>query len=150
MEIPPRIQIYASLKDIQDFRILHFKDIKHAKEAPSHFYIAFPARDDVSLIICIITSQKESRESYYKRVNAKAIKSLVFVDKDTFSFLAKRSVIDCNQAELITKEELKNRIDIDFPYKKKNKIVPPNLKKDIKSAIIQSPLISPIIKNMIL
>ena len=37
------------------------KDVKHAKEAPPHFYITFPIKDDLTLIICIITYQFGSK-----------------------------------------------------------------------------------------
>jgi hypothetical protein len=145
MDIPPGVL----LNSIKDFCILYFKDAKHAKEAPSHFYVTFPIKDDLSLIICIITSQIESSERHYKRTNPKAVKSLVPIDRNIFSFLNKKSIIDCNQAELLSKEELKKRIDPGGPCEIKEKKVPSYLKKDIGSAIIQSPLIAPYIKKLI-
>ena len=101
MEIPPGVL----LNSIKDFCILYFKDVKHTKEAPTHFYVAFPVKDDLNLIICIITSQIESRERHYKRTNPKGIKSLVPIDNSIFSFLDrnKESIIDGNQSEFLSK-----------------------------------------------
>lgn len=146
MDLPVR----ALLSGIRDFCIFYFKDIKHAKDAPPHFYVVFPVKGGSGIIFIIITSQVERQTAYYKRANAKAIRSLVSVDKNAFPFLKKeKSVIDCNQAELITKEELTKRIDSNFPCRRKPQSVPPNLKADINSAIIQSPLIAPAIKRLI-
>jgi hypothetical protein len=113
MDLPPEVL----LNSIRDFCILYFKDVNHAKEAPPHFYITFPIKDDLNLIICIITSQIGSKEKYYKRTNPKAIKSLIPIDSNIFSFLDrnKKSIIECNQAEFLSKEELVKRIDPNGP-----------------------------------
>jgi len=145
MDIPPGVL----LNSIKDFCILHFKDIEHTKEAPPHFYVAFPIKDDLNLIICILTSQVESQKAYYKRTNPKAVKSLIKVNRNIFSFLKTETIIDCNKAELLSKEELTKRIDIGHPYKIKERKVPLYLKGEIGSAIIQSPLIPPYIKKLI-
>ena len=143
MEIPPGVL----LNSIKDFCILYFKDVKHTKEAPTHFYVAFPVKDDLNLIICIITSQIESREKYYKNTNLKAVKSLVPIDRNIFSFLNKKSIIDCNRAELLSKEELERRID--GPCEIKERKIPLYLKREVGSAIIQSPLIASYVKRLI-
>jgi hypothetical protein len=139
------------LNSIRDFCVIYFKDSKHQKDAPPHFYVTFPVRDALSLIICIITSQVATQKEYYRRTNAKAEKCLIQVSNDVFSFLdrKKNSVIDCNQAELLSKEELRKRIDSQTPFEIKERKIPSFLKKEVGSAIIRSPLIPKSIKNLI-
>ena len=139
----------ALLNSINAFCILYFKDLNHDKDAPCHFYVAFPIKDDLSLIICILTSQVEAQKGYYKRTNPKAVKCLIEIDRNILSFLNKETIIDCNKAELLSKEELKKRIDPDHPCEIKERKVPSYLKREIGSAIIQSPLISAHIKKLI-
>jgi len=147
MDFPPEVL----LNSIRDFCVIYFKDIKHEKDAPPHFYLTFPVRDDLSLIICIITSLVETQREYYRRTNAEAGKCLIQVSNDIFSFLdrKKNSVIDCNQAELLSKEELRRRIDSQIPFEIKERKLPSYLKRDVASAIIQSPLIPKSIKTFI-
>jgi hypothetical protein len=147
MDLPPEVL----LNSIRDFCVIYFKDKQHSKDAPPHFYVTFPIKDDLTPIICIITSQVKTQREYYRRVNPKAGKCLIPVSNDIFSFLDrdKKSVIDCNKAELLSKEELRKRIAPSVPLKIKEKIIPSYLKRDICGAIIQSPLIAPFIKKII-
>jgi len=146
MDLPAR----ALLSNINNFCTFFFKDLKHAPEAPPHHYIIFPAGDGLSLTICIITSQIDSKIAYYKKTRPKAIESLVPVNENMLSFLKEESIIECNQAELITKEELMKRIDPDVPCELNAQPIPAELQKKINTAIIQSPLISPAIKQLII
>lgn len=100
--------------------------------------------------MCIITSQ-EKRVNFYRKTNKKALKSLVKISNDTFAFLTKESVIDCNRMELLSKEELIKRIDPAGPCEIKtiSEKFPSFLKQEIFSAIDQSPLISPDTKKKI-
>jgi len=135
---------------IDDFCVLYFKDIEHSKEAPAHFYLTFPIADDRDFVICIITSKVEKRERYYRRKNAKALKALVHVNNDIFEFLERfDSVIDCNRSELLTKSELVKRIDPRWGIKVRERAVPQFIKKEVMSAILQSPLIAPNLKKII-
>ena len=147
MDLPPEVL----LNSIRDYCVIYFKDRQHRQDAPPHFYLTFPIKDDLSLIICLITSQVEKQSEYYRRTNTKAEQCLIQVSNDIFAFLdrRKKSVIDCNRAELLSKEELKKRIDPKFPLEIKERKVPSYLKKEIGSAIIQSPLISKIIRDLI-
>ncbi|OGP53602.1 MAG: hypothetical protein A2Y65_02695 [Deltaproteobacteria bacterium RBG_13_52_11] len=101
--------------------------------------------------MCIITSQIEKRVKYYQKANAKALKSLVKISNETFVFLTTESVIDCNRMELLSKEELLKRIDPKGPCEIKaiSEKFPSFLKREIFSAIDQSPLISSDIKKSI-
>ncbi|MGR3221359.1 MAG: hypothetical protein ACUZ8H_16305 [Candidatus Anammoxibacter sp.] len=130
------------IKFISDFCICRFKDNKHLPEAPPHYYVNVPIDDDSSLLLCIITSQIEKREKFYTKANKKALKSLVYVDDGTLSLLTKKSIIDCNKADLITKTELQNRIDPKSKIEVKEGNLSDNLKIQIVRAINNSPLIN--------
>jgi hypothetical protein len=61
----------------------------------------------------------------------------------------KRSIIECNQAEFLSKEELIKRIDPNGPCAIKDRKIPSYLKRDVCRAIIQSPLIALYVKKFI-
>ena len=147
MQLPPEVL----LNSIKDFCVIYFKDKQHSKDAPPHFYVTFPIKDELTLIICIITSQVKTQREYYRRVNPKAENCLIPVTNDIFSFLdrGKKSVIDCNKAELLSKEELRKRIASDVPLEIKEKTIPSYLKREVCSAIIRSPLIAPFNRKII-
>lgn len=113
MKLPDKLVINF----IKDFCICHFKDIDHASEAPPHYYVNVPINDDSSLLLCIITSQTEKRVNYYSRSNKKALKALVYVSNKTLSFLSKKSVIDCNLAELLVSMSFKKELIQSGNYK---------------------------------
>ena len=141
------------LNSIDDFSILFFKDTAQDVKAPPHFWVIFPVSPVLRFSISIITSKVEERKRFYSRINTKALKALVEIGNDIFSFLdrKRKSIIDCNRMELLSKEELKKRIDPAGPCEIKTvkEKFPPFLKKNIFSAIDQSPLISPDIKKAI-
>jgi hypothetical protein len=85
-----------------------------------------------------------------KKNNIKAEKCLIQVSNGIFSFLdpKKKSVIHCNQAELLSKEELRRRIDSQIPSRSMREI-PSYLKKDVAIGIIQSALIPKSMENLI-
>ena len=149
MIIPPEV----ILNSIDDFSILFFKDSTQDVNAPPHFWVIFPVSPVLRFSISIITSKVEKRKIYYSRTNTKALKALVEIGNDIFSFLDRKieSVIDCNRMELLSKDELKKRIDPSGPCEIKtvNEKFPPFLKKNIFSEIDQSPLIPPDIKKAI-
>jgi len=124
MELPSELIV----KFLEDWCICHFKDTKHAPEAPPHFYVIIPLQDS-NLIISIITSQVEKKKKYYEKVNKKALNGLVFLKRGELSFLKREmSVVDCNQAEFLSKTELINRINSRF----KIKIIERNLSEELK------------------
>ncbi|MDQ7032880.1 MAG: hypothetical protein Q9M37_09245 [Desulfonauticus sp.] len=141
MELPSGLV----LKVLESWCICHFKDERHAPDAPPHFYIVIPLQDS-NLIISIITSQVEKKKSYYSQVNIKALNGLVFFNKGEFSFLTRDvSVIDCNQAELLSKAELADRIKSEFKIIESQ--IPEKLKEKIQKAILESPLVRSHIKR---
>jgi hypothetical protein len=147
VDLPPAL----ILDGISNFCILFFKDTKHDPEAPPHFWVIFPVNPITRFSMTIITSQIENRKKYYQE-NSKALKCLVKITNDIFDFLdrERESVIDCNKTELLSKEELIKRIDPAGPCEiKTTGKFPPFLKREIFSAIDQSPLISPSIRKII-
>jgi hypothetical protein len=146
VDLPPAV----ILNNINDFCILFFKDTAHDPTAPPHFWAIFPVSPILRFSMSIITHQIEKRVKFYKRTNIKALKSLIKISNDTFAFLTMESVIDCNRMELLSKEELIKRIDPTGPCEiKTTEKISSFLKREIFSAIDQSPLISPAIKKII-
>lgn len=139
------------IKTFTDFCVCYFKDIRHDSSAPPHYYITVPVSDDSFILFCIITSQVENKLWYYKKKNEKALESLVRIDPNHLPFLTKISVIDCNMAELISRDEIVDIIDskLDPPIKVITRNIPDELKDKIISAIKNSPIVKPIIKKMI-
>jgi len=143
IQIPPRVV----LQSLQDWCILHFKDISHDPTAPSHWYFTIPINPGALFVLCIITSQVEKRVYYYQKINPKAAQSLVRLEARSFSFLPKESLIDCNKTELLTIEEIERRIKKDVGLDIENPEIPSALKQKIKAAIINSPLVPKSIKK---
>lgn len=130
---------------------MFFKDVTHAIDAPPHFYLTFPVTEDSTLIICIFASQIDKKKNYYNRANKKAVDCLLTVNNAIFEFLSgEDSVIDCNRAELLSKEELRMRIDTrHHDCEIKTRSVPNSIKKEAISAIIRSPLVDGRLKKII-
>ena len=141
IELPPELVLNV----LDNWCICHFKDEKHAPDAPHHFYIVIPLQGS-NLVISIITSQVEKKKSYYTKVNIKALNGLVFLNRGEFSFLTRDvSVIDCNQAELLSKAELADRVNSELKIIESQ--IPKRLKEKVQKAIQESPLVRPHIKK---
>ncbi len=135
---------------LTDFCICRFKDKRHFSEAPPHHYVSVPINDQSSLLLAIFTSQLEKKSKYYQQTNKAALSSLEPVDQTILAFLKKPTIIDCNQAELIRKEELiHRRIDPKNGIEVVMSDIPADLKNKIVIAIKNSPLIKPYIKKLI-
>jgi hypothetical protein len=102
-------------------------------------------------LLCIITSQVESRKDYYSLKQKDAVESLIDVDKNILPILKKpESVIDCNNPHFfLTQSELLNRIDSKHGIELITRDIPDSLKIQIISAIKESPLVKPYIKNLL-
>jgi hypothetical protein len=145
VDFPPALLI----KSIKDWCICHFKDLTHKPQAPPHYYVIIPIFNSDELIICIITSQIEHKKSYYQKKRPEALKSLVFIGKEEFSFLIKDSLIDCNQAEMILREHLIYEIHPNPGFKITERNIPDKIKHEIKEAIQESPLVRRYIKKLL-
>lgn len=143
------LPIEAIIKSIESPCICHFKDINHPKDSPCHFYVVIPVNNTSDLILCIITSKKEKRKAYYNRIKPKASESLVKINRQDFPFLNRDSIVDCNRAELISKNIFKKRIDSNHNLKIKVRNIEPSVLKKIKTAIKNSPLVASYIKELI-
>lgn len=129
--------------------ICHFKDINFADDVLGHFYAVIPIPNSVNLTICIFTSQIEKRIEYYRRVNTKAIQSLLKLDSSRLTFLSKECVIDCNKAELLPKALFKRRIDPQHGFLIKAVSIESSLLAEIINAIKNSPVVAPAIKKLL-
>ena len=144
MDLPVRL----FCEYLTGFCVCYFKDRVFSPEAPPHYYIVVPVSDASSLLLCIITSQVEKRRQYY-RENPAALSSLVRVNRDSFPFLKKESLIDCNRPELIQRHKLAERIDPNVKYEVITRDIPDHLKREIVLAIKRSPVVKNYIKNVI-
>ena len=145
MDLPPHVVVNS----INDPCVIHFKDIKHDETAPAHFYIVLPAPGNKGMVICIITSQLDKKINYYERVNKKAITSLVHTEQRDLAFLNpnKRSLIDCNNAELLSKGQLNHRVDASHGIKVAQREIPSSLVAKVKDAVLNSPIVKPNVKK---
>jgi hypothetical protein len=131
------------------FNICHFKDIRHASDAPAHFRVVISLKNGTSLVLCIITTQMVKLERMYSGTNDKALDSLVPLDNSIFQCITRPCVINCNNAELLTHQELTLRIDPRTGIKTRetdNKFEN-ELKEKILIAVHQSPIVKDYIKS---
>lgn len=129
--------------------ICHFKDVDFPENATPHFYVVIPVNDAVDLILCIITSKVEKRERYYRTINSTAANSLVKINPAIFPFLHTNSIIDCNQTQLLSKNDLKKKVHRKHDFNIKSSDIPSSLLSEIKSAIRNSPLVRNSIKKLL-
>jgi len=102
--------------------ICHFKDVDFPENAPPHFY---------------------------RTRNPRAASSLVKIDPTIFPFLSKDSVIDCNQTQLLSKNDLKKKVHRKYDFNIKSSDIPSALLSEIKNAIRNSPLVRDSIKKLL-
>jgi hypothetical protein len=134
---------------LQDYSIIYFKSSQHDPKAPPHYHITVPINDDLSLLLCLITSEVENKVWYYRKTNGKAIDSLVKVNPETLPFLKKESIVECNQPILIRKSELSRLVDDKHSFKMINCEVPSGVRSKLISAIKNSPIVKPFIKKLL-
>jgi len=142
-----KVPVRVALQSIQDWCVVHFKDVTHDRAAPPHWFLTIPINPGALFLLCIITSQVEKRLHYYHKMNPKAAQSLVRLEARRFPFLPKESLIDCNATELLSIEELEKKVNRERGLNIEAQQIPSDLKKRIKAAIIISPLVSPAIKK---
>ncbi|MFV1951913.1 MAG: hypothetical protein ACC630_08185 [Nitrospinota bacterium] len=136
-------------RTLSGFCVCYFKNATHDADAPPHFHITIPINDDASLLLCIITSQAESRIKYYKKTSEAAISSLLEVNNNDLSFLKKGSIVECNQPVLIHKQKFGKIVDPDHKFKVVSRDIPADIKEKIVKAIKDSPIVKPFIKKLI-
>lgn len=145
MDIPNSIQIGVIGQD-KDC-VYHFKNNTFNKNAPAHYHISVPLNDDKYLLLVFTTSKATEKKKHYEH-NVKMLESLITLKQDELGFLtAQESVIDCNKPLFYTKEELTAIIPtIDFLKCH----IPDTLIEEIKTKIINSPMVKPNIKKKII
>ena len=145
MEFPP--EYIAST--LTDFCVCYFRNSTHDSEAPPHYHITIPVSDDTCLLLCVITSQVENKAWYYQKTNKEALSSLVSLSKRNLSFLRKNSLIDCNHPVLVHKNKFSKLVDPDHKFKVVARDIPEEVKEKIVTAIKDSPIVKPFIKQLI-
>ena len=150
MELPPELIV----QHINEICILHFKDSAHDEDAPAHYYLTIPVNNNADFVLSIITSQAEKRREYYLRANLpSAIQSLVQVSHSDLSFLNpnKASLIECNQAILLSKNQLIRRIsrEHNFSVICRSGNISASLVKKVREAVMASPLVKENIKKLL-
>jgi len=146
--LPLKLQLPAIFETIDDFRVVWFQDNNMQNPSP-HWHIMIPTADKPFFLVALITSQYENMTRYYKNTKQpRAINSLVKINNDEFSFLSKDSFINCNATEYLSDSELIHRVDEPIGFKLYPDKVPAYLKKNIVSAIVQSPLIPRFVGNI--
>lgn len=118
-----------------------------------HWYVLIPVPDKSSFLIAMITSKIENLVRYYRRTKQpKAADSLVKISNDEFSFLKHqsfgKSVVNCNETEYLDISELVHRIDETVGFKVETEKVPEYLRKEIVTAILNSPMTSPFMHKL--
>ena len=147
MNIPFKIQLSIRLKEIADFCIMRFQDKKLQYPEP-HWYVLIPICPS-HFLITIITSQGAKRKEFYKRTRKpKAVGSLVKINNNDFNFLKKDSVIECNQVEYLSIQEIIHRVEEEKGVKIEKEQVPAYLKREIVSAINNSPIVGSFMKKI--
>jgi hypothetical protein len=146
MQIPSDIVSGVNLDCMNDFCICHFKDKNHSPEAPSHYYIVCPAPDEGKFILSITTSQVDDKILYYDFRDKEGLNSLVYLQPQDFNFTRRPSVVDCNEAEIYTKETLKQDI-IDYSKDPAFRIIENNLSDEFKNKILNAIVNSSIVRE---
>jgi hypothetical protein len=127
---------------ITDWCVIWFKDKEFSPEARPHYYIVVPTAIG-NLIVCIVTSQVEKlNHNYY----GSAITALVPISATDFDFIVKPSVINCNKAEMLSRQELLDKF-VPGTFKKLHSPVKDDVKAKILAAINVSPLVKPVIRK---
>jgi hypothetical protein len=135
-----------------EFNLIHFKDLKLPPNAPAHFHVTISLGDDQYLLLCIITSQMQKLERIYRFRNQQgAIDSMVPLSSDDFPTLSIGCVVNCNDTELLTRDELARRIDpsISLDFISFNQSFSDVLKNSIINAIDNSPIVKPNIQKIL-
>ncbi len=147
VELPSDILVNSLSSE--KFSIIWFEDRTIEPPHNKHYHVSVSINSDQFLILCMITSKVQKREAHYERRGKSICKTcLVPIDQNSFSFLTKESVIECNQPILLTRADLLARL----APKSKLKIIARDgsfkdtLKKEIVAAIQKSPLVKPLIK----
>jgi hypothetical protein len=131
------------------FNISHFKNTQHDKSAPAHFHITISLKNEMSLVVCMITSQMQRLERIYRSTEPDAIDCLIPLDSTVFPFITKSCVINCNEAKLLTSKEFAQIIDRTHGIEAKagDNDIDLELKENIIKAIYRSPLVHENSKN---
>ncbi len=154
MEVPARALL--STLSSQGFYVLHFQHARHKHNPKPHYWLFVPVRDDSYLCFCMFTTQHERLYEFYtKSAHAETAQaSLHFVPHGTFTFLnaAKGSVIDCNNPELVTRQDMNRIVSTSVPCRllAEGCAIPPDVRKSVVEKIRSSPRVKPFVRRLLL
>lgn len=148
MEFSFKFKVSQFLKTAQGFRVVKYLDINFKGSEP-HFYIFIRIPEEDNFLTIIITSQIEKRTDYYRKTHKPiAAECMVRVDRNILPCLSLPSVIECNQAQYLTREKIVHLIDESAGFNHLRDIsIPVYLRHNIISAILKSPILSNEIKK---
>ncbi len=132
------------IKSIKTWYFVHFKDKAFDSSAPPHYYVIIPSKSGY-LIVCLITSNVESRVNYYN-FHTGLSASLVHLNNNDLIFIDRKCVIDCNKPEIFTMAELEQRIDSNIWFDLIEE-VNDKIKKKVFDAINSSIMVEEAIKK---
>jgi hypothetical protein len=124
--------------------LLFFINSSHANPK-GHYYLYFPANNSSFIVVTLITSTSLERIQVRHKKTPDASKSLYVIQKGDIDILYKKSIIDCNYAEQLTKEELLKIKDIKYVICEK--AIKAEIYRDIIKCIKMSPIVIPAIKK---
>lgn len=130
--------------DNKRWAVWYFENIQHTGEIKPHYNIVIPITENKSILFCLITSKVEKIKRFYANKQEKS--SLIELSNKDLSCLTKNSIINCNVPKLISKEEL---CRVTRNFKVINVKISKQLKDKIQIAILDSPVVEQIIKNLI-
>lgn len=146
--LPPKIAAQLVLKELKEWSVVWFQD-NNLKYPGPHWYIIIPTPDQPYFLLNMITSHGYDLTKYYESTKKpKAAKCLVKISNNEFEFLDRNSVINCNECERLSTDEIIHRMDEDKGFRHYPNRIPAYLRQEIVSAIIRSPLISPFIQKI--
>ncbi len=131
---------------IQPGKIYYFKSEQLTHTSEPHYFIAIAMPNDDIVIFSVLTSQFEKRKRFIE-LNNFPFSTLVWIKPDDENELKKNSYVDCNTVFKYSKEKL-------IQMYKENEItfighVLDSKFEEIKQGILDSPLITREVKNML-
>ncbi|MBF0541333.1 MAG: hypothetical protein HQK91_07775 [Nitrospirae bacterium] len=134
---------------LSPYCICRFKDTTHDKSAHPHYYVYVPCSIKDKFILCIFTSRIIEKNKYYSKTNEKALQSLIYIDNTDIDFLDRKTIIECNQAEIFTQKSLLYRIEKAQGFEILSRTITDELKDKIIDGIKNSPMVKGYIKKSV-
>lgn len=142
MNIPPEIQIYAT---IRPGAVYYFIEETLYSREPHYFIVLnhHPAEDEVILLVCASSRIQETKKRAQRRSLPEA--TLVEIRKDEYPDFTTDSIVDCNYVLHRSIEHLVNKLKQgDLKLKT---VMESSLVEKLRKAVLDSPVIKENIKK---